>query len=70
MVYILFLLLSMCYLSLLGRYGYGSYGKFVVFCFPVILLWCLIVGDNMVSERTILVIQIYFKAITWNMFLV
>ncbi len=46
MVYILFLLLSMCYLSLLGRYGYGSYGKFVVFCFPVILLWCLIVGGQ------------------------
>ena len=46
MVYLIFLMLSCAYLYTLNKYAGMSYAKFLIYLFPLIFFWCLLIGGQ------------------------
>lgn len=45
-IYLIFLTFCVCYLHTLSKYRECGYWKTVIYCLPVVLFWCLLIGGQ------------------------
>lgn len=45
-IYLIFLTFCVCYLHTLSRYRECGYWKTVIYCLPIVLFWCLLIGGQ------------------------